>query len=72
MTVPVRAPHTFNNPFDEEAKFVCIFSPAFYVNYFKLLSDLTGERPMTPQIALKAMASYATLPVPGAGGPKKE
>ena len=70
MAVPVRAPHTFNNPFDEEAKFICTFTPAFYVNYFKLLGDLTQDGRMTPQIGLKAMATYATLPVPGIGGPK--
>lgn len=65
VTVPVRAPHTFGNPFDEEARFFNTFTPAFYVNYFKLLSDLVGEGPMTPEINKQAMASYATLPVLG-------
>lgn len=48
MTVPVRALHKFDNPFDEEARFVCTFTPAFYVNYLKLLSELRGDGPMTP------------------------
>lgn len=64
VTVPVRAPHTFSNPFDEEARFFNTFSPAFYVNYFKLLSDMAGGGPLTREINKKAMASYATIPVP--------
>ncbi|MCJ1454355.1 hypothetical protein MMC28_004708 [Mycoblastus sanguinarius] len=64
VTVPVRAPHTFANTTDEEARFFNTFTPAFYVNYFKLLSELCDGGPLTPQINMKAMASYATLPVP--------
>jgi len=64
VTVPVRAPHTSANPFDEEAKFFNTFTPAFYVNYFKLLSDLAEGGPVTPQISETAMASYATITVP--------
>ena len=64
VTVPVRAPHTFANPFDEEAKFFNTFTPAFYVNYFQLLSTLADGGPVTPQISKTAMASYATITVP--------
>ena len=64
VTVPVKAPHTFSNPFDEEARFFNTFTPAFYINYFKLLSDLADGGPLTPQINLQAMASYATIGVP--------
>ena len=64
VTVPIRAPHTFANPFDEEARFFNTFTPAFYVNYFKLLSDLADGGPVTPQISETAMASYATITVP--------
>lgn len=42
VSVPIRAPHTFSNPFIEEAKFVNTYTPAFYINYFKILSTV-GE-----------------------------
>jgi mannose-6-phosphate isomerase-like protein (cupin superfamily) len=64
VTVPIRAPHTFSNPFDVEAKFVNTYSPAFYINYFKMLGEMIGDGAMTPQKNLEAMASFATLPVP--------
>ncbi len=64
VTVPVRAPHTFSNPFDEEAKFFCTLTPAFYVNYFKLLSELTVEGRSMQEVNQQAMAYYATMPVP--------
>jgi hypothetical protein len=64
MTVPPRAPHTFSNPFDEEAKFFNTFTPAYYINYFKLLSTL-GQKgvPMDPDANRKAMAYFATIGV---------
>jgi mannose-6-phosphate isomerase-like protein (cupin superfamily) len=43
VTVPIRAAHTFSNPFNEEAKFINTFTPAFYINYLKMLSDLIGD-----------------------------
>ena len=64
VTVPVRAPHTFSNPFDEEAKFFNTFTPACYVNYFKLMADMAekiGE--WTPEINQTAMSIFATMPV---------
>jgi len=66
ICVPVRAPHTFSNPHDEEAKFVNTFTPAFYVNYLKLLGSMIAQQggALTPEINLAAMANYATLPVP--------
>lgn len=65
VSVPVRAPHTFSNPFDTEAKFFNTYTPAFYINYFKLLGCLIEEGgPMTPEKNIQAMANYATLPVP--------
>ena len=63
VTVPIRAPHTFLNPINEEARFFNTFTPAFYVNYFKLMSQMAGEGPLTPEINKKAMAAYATVPV---------
>ena len=65
VSVPVRAPHTFSNPFDEEAKFFNTYTPAFYINYFKLLGSMIEEGgQMTKEKNLLAMANYATLPVP--------
>ncbi|KAI9702238.1 MAG: hypothetical protein M1820_006170 [Bogoriella megaspora] len=69
VTVPIRAPHTFSNPTDAESRFVCTMTPCFYVNYFKLLSQIAEEgKPMTKEANIKAMAVYATLPVEQ-GGP---
>ena len=65
VVVPIRAPHTFSNPGDTEAKFINTFTPAFYVNYFKLLAKYIGDgKVMTPEANKKAMASYATIPLP--------
>lgn len=64
VSVPVRAPHTFSNPFDEEAIFINTYTPSFYINYFKLLGQMIGDGPMTPEKNAEAMAHFATLPVP--------
>ena len=65
VTVPVRAPHTFSNPTDQEAKFYNTYTPAYYINYFKLLATYVQEgRPISAKEHLDAMANYATLPVP--------
>lgn len=40
VTVPTRSPHTFSNPYDEEAKFFNTYTPAFYINYFKMLAQM--------------------------------
>ena len=63
--VPVRAPHTFSNPFDEEARFVNTYTPAYYINYFRMLAAMinAGEQ-MTPEKNIQAMSHFATLPVP--------
>ncbi|KAL2350417.1 hypothetical protein BJ546DRAFT_1030962 [Cryomyces antarcticus] len=64
VVVGVRAPHTFSNPFDVEARFFNTFTPASYINNFKLLSQLAEEgKPLSPRINRQAMASFATLPV---------
>ncbi|KAJ9639909.1 hypothetical protein H2201_007313 [Coniosporium apollinis] len=66
ITVPIRAPHTFSNPFDEEAKFLCTFTPAFYINYFRILGKLVEQGvKMDKEINLEVMARYATLPAEG-------
>ncbi|KAK5227232.1 hypothetical protein LTR72_003222 [Exophiala xenobiotica] len=64
VTVPTRSPHTFSNPHDEEAKFFNTYTPAFYINYFKLLAKLGEEgKPMNPEANRRAMAYFATIGV---------
>jgi hypothetical protein len=61
VTVPIRSPHTFSNPTDQEAKLVFISTPAFYINYFKLLSRMgDAGKPMPAEANIQAMALYAT------------
>jgi len=63
VTVPTRAPHTFSNPFDQEAKFINTLTPAFYVNYFKLLAEVSvKDKKMMKEKNLECMARYATVP----------
>ena len=62
VVVPPGAPHTFSNPFDKEARFICTFTPAFYANYFLLLNKVSEEgKPITREQSLDAMSRYATL-----------
>lgn len=64
VVVPTRSPHTFSNATDEPAKFFNTFTPAFYINYFKLLSTFSEEgKPMNPENNRKAMAYFATIGV---------
>ncbi|KAF2455842.1 RmlC-like cupin domain-containing protein [Lineolata rhizophorae] len=66
IVVPTRSPHTFSNPFEVEAKFFNTYTPAFYINYFKLLSILVkeGGGKMTPEVNERAMRGYATITLP--------
>lgn len=55
-------PHTFSNPFDEEAKFINTYTPAFYINYFKLLERMVDEgTPMNPQVVKTAMVCHVMV-----------
>lgn len=66
VTVPTRSPHTFSNPYDEEAKFFNTYTPAFYINYFKLLATLgAAGKPMNPEANRKAMAVSLLLNTDG-------
>ncbi|KAJ6150567.1 hypothetical protein N7471_001766 [Penicillium samsonianum] len=65
VVVPTRSPHTFSNPGDMEARFFNTYTPAFYINYFKLLSEMSEEgKPMSREANEKAMSYFATLPIP--------
>lgn len=63
VVVPTKSPHTFSNPTDEEARFFNTLTPAFYINYFKLLGEFSKEG-LTKEANQKAMAYFATIPVP--------
>ena len=66
IVVPPRAPHTFSNPFNEEAKFFNTFTPSFYIHYFKLMKEWEDEgRSIDPEMLRKAMLYYATIGVEG-------
>lgn len=66
MVVPIRAPHTFSNPGDEEARIIFTSTPSFYINYFKLLSSLAKpDEPLPGEVTLKAMSMFATIQVDG-------
>jgi len=60
----ISGPHTFSNPFDEEAKFINTYTPAFYINYFKLLAKMNEEgKPMNPESNKKAMVPFTVPPI---------
>lgn len=62
MVVPIRAPHTFSNPGDVEAKIFFTSTPSFYINYFKLLSQLARpDQPVPAEVNMQAMAMFATV-----------
>jgi quercetin dioxygenase-like cupin family protein len=63
VTVPIRAPHTFSNPTNEEAKFFNTYTPAFYIDYFKILAQLSkSEEKMSQELNLEVMSRFATMP----------
>lgn len=64
VTVPTHSPHTFSNPSDGDSKFFNTFTPAYYINYFKLLGSICEEgKPLPAEANMAAMALYATIPV---------
>ncbi|KAI8677586.1 hypothetical protein LRP88_12487 [Fusarium phalaenopsidis] len=63
VVVPTRAPHTFSNPGDVEARFFNTFTPSFYINYFRLMEDMfKSGMPMNKDTVQQAMSRFATLP----------
>ncbi|POS69536.1 hypothetical protein DHEL01_v212069, partial [Diaporthe helianthi] len=65
LTVPVRLPHKFSNPFDEEAVFINTATPGFFIRYFELLENMIGEgKVLTPEINAEALKRFATIPIP--------
>ncbi|KAH6644491.1 RmlC-like cupin domain-containing protein [Boeremia exigua] len=63
ITVPIRAPHTFSNPFEQEAKFFNTYTPAFYIDYFRILAQLgKDDEKMSKEKNLEVMGRFATIP----------
>ncbi|OSS48589.1 hypothetical protein B5807_06939 [Epicoccum nigrum] len=63
ITVPVRAPHTFSNPTDQEAKFFNTYTPAFYIDYFRIMAEKSkGDSSMSKEKNIEVMARFATVP----------
>lgn len=66
VVVPTYAPHAFGNESeDEELVMYITFTPAQFVNYFRLMEKMSVERGtegLTPEVHREAMAAYATLP----------
>jgi oxalate decarboxylase/phosphoglucose isomerase-like protein (cupin superfamily) len=60
VMVPVGAPHSFENPFDEPAEFINTYTPDFYVHYFHDLSDLAKRNALTVENVRQLMARYHT------------
>lgn len=63
MTVPIRAPHTFSNPTNAQAKFFNTYTPAFYIDYFKMMAEMSkADEKMSKEKNLLAMSRFATMP----------
>lgn len=63
VTVPIRAPHTFSNPTGEQAKFFNTFTPAFYIDYFRILAEMSkNDDKMSREKNLQVMSRFATMP----------
>ena len=62
VTVPAGTPHTFSNPFDQAARFICTLTPDLYVEYFRDLSKLPVDEQGLLDLADvgRTMAAYAT------------
>jgi len=64
VTVPVRLPHKFSNPFDEEAVFINTITPGFFVRYFAVLEELIGDgKTLTKEVNMEALKRFATVPL---------
>ncbi|MCJ1245939.1 hypothetical protein MMC30_003143 [Trapelia coarctata] len=63
IIVPPLAPHTFANETAEEATMYSTFTPAFYINYFRLLQEMVAKNggKLRKEDGLEAMGRYATL-----------
>ena len=60
VMVPIGAPHTFANPFDEDAEFITTFTPDFYVHYFRDVQALATGAGLTVESMKALVEPYAT------------
>jgi quercetin dioxygenase-like cupin family protein len=69
VVVPIGAPHTFSNPFDEPAVMLNTFTPDLYIQYFRDLGELPVDEHgrLAPADVGRVMARYATDVVPPGG-----
>lgn len=64
VVVPTCSPHTFANETDEELILYNTFSPAFYIDYFRVMAAMTEkEGKLTKENWKEAMERYATLQI---------
>lgn len=64
VTVPIRLPHKFSNPFDEEAVFMNTATPGFFIRYFEYLEGLIGEgKQLTQEANRAALLRFASVPL---------
>jgi len=70
VVIPPLAPHTFSNESDEVVTMYCSFTPAFYINYFRLMQEMAVRHggKVTREDAMEAMGRYATLQVEAMAG----
>lgn len=61
IVVPVGAPHTFANVSDAPVEFFSTFTPAYYVNYFREIAELSAQGRLSPEEGLSVMLRYATV-----------
>lgn len=62
VVVPPKSIHTFSNPFDEEAEMYNTFTPAYYVDYLRMLGDAMKKGKMDVDEQRRIMAQFATFP----------
>jgi mannose-6-phosphate isomerase-like protein (cupin superfamily) len=62
VVVPPGTPHTFSNPFEAPAVFLCALTPDHYVQYFRDLGALpvNAQGMLDPADIGRAMSRYAT------------
>lgn len=64
LTIPIRLPHKFSNPFDEEAVFINTATPGFFIRYFEYLEELVGtSEVLTPEVNRAALLRFGTIPL---------